>query len=134
DFWVFNSWNNKIFHLVQILSKIAKKGIKIVYLPGNHDEEIRNYLPLEISGLTVVNEYIYTNFSGKKFLVVHGDIFDFIIYRIKWLAHFGSYIYDHLLSLNLKFNWIRKKLGLKYWSLSAFLKRQTKSAQNILLD
>jgi len=134
DFWVFNSWDSDIFHVVRILAKMAEKGVKIVYTPGNHDEDLRNHLPVVLGNFSIVDEYIYTRFDGQKILVLHGDKFDSVLYRIPFIAHLGSKIYDVLLWSNEKLHWFRRRLGLPYWSLSAYLKRKTKSAQGVLQD
>jgi UDP-2,3-diacylglucosamine pyrophosphatase LpxH len=134
DLWVLNHWDPDVFKVFQILSKMAKKGIKIIYTPGNHDEDFRDHLPFQMGSVEVVDEYIYERWDDKKFLVLHGDKFDSALYSIRWLAKLGSHVYDALLWMNDRVNWFRRKLGLHYWSFSAYMKRKTKGAQGVLKD
>lgn len=101
---------------------------KVIYIAGNHDEFIRDYLDYNISfgAIELHNEYIHHSVNREKFLVIHGDKFDQITKHYKWLAYTGDVAYSFLLWTNRIFNKIRKKCGCSYWSLSAYLKRKTK--------
>jgi UDP-2,3-diacylglucosamine pyrophosphatase LpxH len=134
DLWVLNSWDPEVFKVIQVISKMAKRGINVIYTPGNHDEDIRDHVPFQMGSLQFVNEYVYNRFDGKKLLVLHGDKFDSVLYRIPWLAKLGSHLYSLLLKMNDGVNWFRRKLGLHYWSFSAYMKRKTKGAQGVLVD
>ncbi|MBT2969583.1 MAG: UDP-2,3-diacylglucosamine diphosphatase [Candidatus Thiodiazotropha sp. (ex Ctena orbiculata)] len=131
DFWKMRSgwyWpniNNEIVH--QIIAK-AKRGTRVVYVPGNHDEVMRDYFNFHISGIEIQKEVIHTTADNKRFLILHGDEFDGVVMNNKWLAHLGSDAYDLLLWLNRWFNIARRRLGFGYWSLSAYLKNQVKEA------
>ncbi len=117
--------NNEIVRLV--IDK-ARRGTRVIYVPGNHDELFRDYLNFYFSGVDVRREAIHRTADGKRFLVLHGDEFDCVVMNNKWLAHLGSHAYDLLLGLNRWFNLIRRRLGFRYWSLSAYLKQQVKEA------
>jgi UDP-2,3-diacylglucosamine pyrophosphatase LpxH len=131
DFWKMRSgwyWptiNNEIIH--QIIDK-AKRGTRVVYVPGNHDELLRDYLNFHVSGIEIQKEVIHTTEDNRRFLILHGDEFDGVVMNNKWLAHLGSDAYDLLLWLNRWFNVARRRLGFGYWSLSAYLKNQVKEA------
>ncbi|MEW8305089.1 MAG: UDP-2,3-diacylglucosamine diphosphatase [gamma proteobacterium symbiont of Ctena orbiculata] len=131
DFWKMRSgwyWpniNNEIVH--QIIAK-AKRGTRVVYVPGNHDEVMRDYFNFHVSGIEIQKEVIHTTADNKRFLILHGDEFDGVVMNNKWLAHLGSDAYDLLLWLNRWFNIARRRLGFGYWSLSAYLKNQVKEA------
>ena len=99
---------------------------------GNHDEGFRKYLNfnIDIGRIQVSNRLDYIGVNGKKYLVVHGDMFDQIMITKKWLMHIGDTLYQILIWTNTKFNKIRGLLGMQYWSLSKWLKHHTKQALN----
>lgn len=117
--------NTRIIH--QIMKKV-QNGTRVIYVPGNHDEALRDYLNIEMAGIEIRGEALFESIKGKRFLVLHGDEFDCVVMNNKWLAHLGSWAYDVLLWTNRWFNFVRRKLGFGYWSLSAFLKHQVKQA------
>ena len=108
-----------------------------MYLVGNHDEVLRKFLRFDISigNILVENQHMYEGVDGKKYLVVQGDMFDTAIRnKLKWIYHLGDFLYDVLLRLNVFVNFFRKIFGLKYWSLSKFLKGVTKEAVAYMSD
>ena len=112
----------------------AKRDTNVVYLAGNHDELLRSFIPFGITfgNIEIVNRYDYTGINGKKYLVVHGDMFDKIMIENKWLMHIGDFLYDFLIWLNNHLNSIRSLFGMRYWSLSKWLKHNTKEALNFI--
>ncbi|WP_428486272.1 UDP-2,3-diacylglucosamine diphosphatase [Rhodopila sp.] len=108
----------------------ARAGTNVTYIPGNHDEMFRNWLPigLEICGIRMRRESEHTTADGKRLLVMHGDEFDSVVRYAKFLALLGDGAYTTALVVNRWFNAIRRRLGYPYWSLSAWLKRQVKEA------
>ena len=123
--WHWPAINNEIVRLV--MDK-AKRGTRVIYVPGNHDELFRDYLNFHFSGIDVRKEAIHQAADGKRYLILHGDEFDCVVMNNKWLAHLGSGAYDLLLWINQWFNVARRRLGFRYWSLSAYLKKQVKEA------
>ena len=99
-----------------------------VYIPGNHDEAARQYCQLTFGDVRVEDEWIHETPDGRKLLVIHGDQFDGIVRYARWLAILGDWAYNAALRINTVFNWGRRRLGLPYWSLSAFLKHKVKNA------
>jgi len=114
--------------IVRRILKLANKGTRVVYIPGNHDEMLRDYTGLSFGGVEVVSEAVHVTADGKRLLVLHGDEFDGVVLYAKWLAFLGDYAYAALLRLNIVFNVIRRRFGLPYWSLSAHLKKKVKNA------
>jgi len=112
----------------QVLKKMEKEGTKVIYLRGNHDEIMERFLPLAIGGLEMTKEYIHRSIDGRRYLVVHGDGFDQISVRHRWLAHVGAVGYDWLLKFNRLYNWYRAKRGLDYYSLSKAVKARVKAS------
>lgn len=125
-------WPQAHNDVVQKLLRKVRKGSQIVYLPGNHDEFLRDYFGTHFGGIEVMDEAIYTSADGKRFLVVHGDAFDVVVMHARWLAHLGDWAYDAAIYLNRWFNLVRRKLGLTYWSLSAWAKLKVKKAVNFI--
>jgi len=129
-------WPQAHSDVIQKLLRKARKGTKLVYVLGNHDEFIRGFLPLFLGdNLEVVNEYEFESRTGKRYLVTHGDFFDSITMTKKWLAKFGDISYEMLLKLNHPINRFRRLIGYKrFWSLSNFAKQNVKKAVQFIDD
>jgi UDP-2,3-diacylglucosamine pyrophosphatase LpxH len=114
--------------VVQKILRMARKGVRVVYIPGNHDDRLRDFCGVHFGGVLVARDAVHEAADGKRYLVTHGDEFDGIVNQAKWLAYLGDYSYRALLHLNTRWNGLRRRLGLGYWSLSAFLKLKVKNA------
>ena len=114
----------------------AKRGTTVYYVLGNHDEFLRKYLKYQISigGINIVNEVTHTRSDGGQYLVTHGDFFDPVMNKAKWLMHIGDVAYSSMIWANIKLNWARQKMGRKPWSLSKYLKSKTKEAVQFIGD
>lgn len=116
----------------KLLSR-AEKGTEIIYLPGNHDEAIRELLPLEAFGnIRVADEWMHVTADGRRVLVLHGDRFDQVVKYARWLAWLGDIGYQLLLRANGVVNALRRRFGFGHWSLSAYAKRKVKMAVNFI--
>lgn len=129
-------WDQHHSDFIQKLLRRARKGTKIYYILGNHDEFLRHFLPIAIGdNIELCDEFVYNALDGKKYLVIHGDLFDTITMTKKWLAYLGDKTYLFLLRLNKPLNFIRMNmLGCHYWSLSRYLKLSVKKAVNYIFD
>ncbi len=121
-------WHQSHNDVVQKILRKARKGTNVIYIPGNHDEFAREYTNHLFGGIRLENRYIHETADGKKLLILHGDEFDGVIKYAKWLAVLGDYAYQFSLTVNRYVNQARKKMGLPYWSLSAYLKGKVKNA------
>jgi len=121
-------WAQSHNDVIQKVLRKARKGTRVIYVPGNHDEALRDYVPIQLGGVQVADEPVHETADGRRFLVIHGDQFDAVVRYAKWLAFLGDYAYNAALTINVWFNAVRRKLGLPYWSLSAFLKQKVKNA------
>ncbi|WP_397421758.1 UDP-2,3-diacylglucosamine diphosphatase [Phenylobacterium sp.] len=131
DGWKLRSgwfWPQGHNDVVQKILRLARKGVQVVYIPGNHDDRIRDFCGVHFGGVVVARDAIHETVDGRRYLVTHGDEFDGVVQNAKWLAFLGDWSYRALLALNTHFNRARKMLGLGYWSLSAFLKHRVKDA------
>ena len=123
-------WDQNHTNVVRKILSFAKKGTRVVYVAGNHDEFLRTFMPYEFSfgNVEIHNQHEHTGADGKRYLVVHGDMFDGINRILPWISFLGDRAYDFILYVNTRFNWIRRKLGFGYWSLSKYLKHRVKQA------
>jgi UDP-2,3-diacylglucosamine pyrophosphatase LpxH len=131
DGWKLKSgwhWPQAHNDVVQKVLRMARRGVKIVYIPGNHDEVIRDFCGVHFGGVVVVRDAIHEAADGRRYLVTHGDEFDGVVQNARWLAFLGDWSYRALIALNTHFNRARRLFGLNYWSLSAFLKHKVKDA------
>ncbi len=121
-------WNDAQTRVVAKILRKVDEGVRVVYVPGNHDEFLRDYCGRSVAGIEVVREAIHLTADGRRLLVLHGDQFDGVIGYAKWLAHVGDWAYSTALALNDRLHILRRGFGLPYWSLSAYLKRKVKNA------
>jgi UDP-2,3-diacylglucosamine pyrophosphatase LpxH len=121
-------WAQSHNDVIQKVLRKARKGTHVTYIPGNHDEWLRDYTGLEFGGIALMDEVIHTTADGKRLLILHGDAFDGVVKYARWLALLGDWAYTLTLWVNNHFNHIRRKLGYPYWSLSAYLKGKVKNA------
>lgn len=127
-------WPQSHNDVVQKLLRRARKGCRVVYVPGNHDEFARHFVGHAFGGVEVVHETTHTTAQGLKLWVMHGDHFDGVIQCAKWLAYVGDWLYELTLRINRHLNSFRARVGLPYWSLSAYLKLKVKKAVNFISD
>lgn len=127
-------WPQEHNDVVQALLAKAHDGATIVFIPGNHDEVMRNYLGTHFGGIEVMSEASFVTADGKRFLVTHGDQFDAVVVHAKWLAHVGDRAYEFALWLNTWLNRLRRVWGGQYWSLSNWAKQQVKQAVNFISE
>jgi len=127
-------WKQSHNDVIQKVLRKARKGTRVVYIPGNHDEAVRQYAGMDFGGIAIRMEAEHWTADGKRLLVIHGDQFDGVIQYAKWLAYLGDSLYTAILQLNRGYNWWRAKLGLPYWSLSQYLKHKVKNAVNFISD
>jgi len=125
-------WPAEYNVLGQLLLEKANNGTRMIYLPGNHDEFLREYLGTYFGEVEFVDRTIHTSATGKTYLVIHGDQFDVVVMNAKWLAHVGDWAYNAALRINIAINWVRRRLGLQYWSLSAWAKQKVKNAVSVI--
>jgi UDP-2,3-diacylglucosamine pyrophosphatase LpxH len=127
-------WPQAHNDVVQKLLRKARKGCRVVYVPGNHDEFARDFLDHSFGGVEVVEQAVHVTADGKKLWVIHGDYFDGVIQFAKWLAYVGDTLYEWALKANRHLNYMRGRMGMPYWSLSAYLKLKVKKAVNFISD
>jgi UDP-2,3-diacylglucosamine pyrophosphatase LpxH len=117
---------------VHKLLRAARKGVRLIYVPGNHDEFLRGYCGTHFGGMEVVENIVHEGADGRRYLVVHGDVFDLVVTQARWLALLGDKAYEFALAANRVFNTLRRVFGAPYWSLSKWAKLKMKNAVNYI--
>ncbi|MCG2634483.1 MAG: UDP-2,3-diacylglucosamine diphosphatase [Gammaproteobacteria bacterium] len=135
DLWAMRKglhWPQSHNNVVRTLLGLAKHGTRVVFVPGNHDELIRDFSGNRFGRIRIDNRPIHDTADGRRFLVTHGDEFDSVVQCSRLVAVAGSHAYEFLLKVNRIFNRIRSYFGRPYWSLSAYLKHKVKNAVNFI--
>ena len=125
-------WPQTHNDVIQKLLRKVRRGARMIFVPGNHDEFARQFIGLTFGGVKIARNAKYTTADGKVYLVMHGDEFDVVVRHSKWLAFFGDWAYDFAIFVNTHFNAVRRRLGFPYWSFSAWAKLKVKNAVNFI--
>lgn len=138
DFWSMSRsihWTPAQNTVVQKMLRRARHGDRVVFIPGNHDEALRDYCGIVFGEIEVACELVHELVDGRRFLLIHGDVFDQVTRHHRWVAILGDVSYDLLVRLNHALSWFRRKAGIPgYWSLAGFAKRKVKKALNFIFD
>lgn len=138
DFWSMSRgvyWPAAHNTVVQKILKRARRGVKVVFVPGNHDELAREHAGASFGAIRVMQDYVHTAADGRRYLLIHGDEFDQVTRYHRWLAVLGDRAYGMLVRLNLVLSKLRRTLGIAgYWSLSGYAKRKVKRALDFISD
>lgn len=139
DFWAMGRrgvfWSPPMNTFVQKVLKRARHGTRVILVPGNHDEALREYVDMSFGGIRLYQQYEHTAADGKRYLLLHGDEFDVVTKYHRWLALLGDHGYAFVVRLNIMLSWVRRQLGIPgYWSLSGYAKRKVKSAVSFIYD
>jgi UDP-2,3-diacylglucosamine pyrophosphatase LpxH len=135
DFWRIRRgvyWPQDHNDVLQKLLRKARKGTELIFIPGNHDEVMRDYCGARFGAIAIERDTVHETADGKRYLVMHGDEFDVVVRYAKWIAFLGDWAYELALWANTHFNTMRRCFGLPYWSLSAYLKHRVKRAVNYI--
>jgi UDP-2,3-diacylglucosamine pyrophosphatase LpxH len=127
-------WNKKQTSVLQKLLTASKSNVKIIYITGNHDDFLRNFIPHNINfdKVKICDEYEHVGLNGKRYLVVHGDLFDTVTRLHRWVSFLGDSAYSLLLCMNGFVSFFRRMFGYQYWSLSHYLKKRVKKAVDFI--
>jgi UDP-2,3-diacylglucosamine pyrophosphatase LpxH len=139
DFWAMKRrgvyWSTAQNTLVQKILKRARQHVEVVFIPGNHDEAVREHVGTSFGDIRVVHDYEHVAADGKRYLLLHGDEFDQVTRYHRWIAILGDHAYALLVRLNVALSWLRRTLGIPgYWSLAGYAKRKVKSAVSFIFD
>jgi UDP-2,3-diacylglucosamine pyrophosphatase LpxH len=125
-------WPQAHNDVIQKLLRKVRRGARMVFVPGNHDEFARQFVGLTFGGVKIARTAKFVAADGKRYLIMHGDEFDVVVRHSKWLAYLGDWAYDAAIFVNTHFNAVRRRLGFPYWSFSAWAKLKVKNAVNFI--
>ncbi len=125
-------WGGAQNRVVEALHALRRAGTDIVYIPGNHDRPIRRFCGLMLPAMQVRRRAIHVTADGRRLLVTHGDDYDPVTQFGGMQEHLGDWLYYRILTGNKLLNRARRRLGLRYWSLSEFLKRRSRAAERYI--
>lgn len=138
DFWAMGrsvQWSAMQNTVVQKILRRARHGEKVVFIPGNHDEVLRDYHGMTFGDILIAGEWVHQTADGRRLLLLHGDEFDQVTRHHRWVALLGDAGYDLLVSFNGWLSWLRRTLHIRgYWSLAGYVKRKVKSALSFICD
>jgi UDP-2,3-diacylglucosamine pyrophosphatase LpxH len=125
DFWSLRRsfyWPEEHNEVIRAILSKAEEGTRVIYVPGNHDDNIREFCGSLFGNLSIRRKYVHATADGREFLVMHGDEFDTVVKCSRWLARFGAVAYEAMMRLNRSVNFCRRVFRLPYWSLATYLK------------
>jgi UDP-2,3-diacylglucosamine pyrophosphatase LpxH len=127
-------WNDTASFVIRRILGMLKRGTKVFYATGNHDEFLRGFSPHTFGHMELADQFIHNTADGRKLLVIHGDCFDHLTKHAAWVYHLGDRAYTAALHLNSWMNMVRRWAGYPYWSFSSMLKKRVKRAVNFIND
>ena len=127
-------WTKDCTKIFRRFMKMSEKNTKVVYIRGNHDDFLKDFIPFKLNNIRIVRKYIHTGIDNRKYFCFHGDVLDFVIMEARWLAIIGGWSYDIVIKFNTLYNKIRKWFKLPYHSLANTIKQSVKGAINFVSD
>mgnify|MGYP003335021463 FL=1 len=127
-------WTKDCTKVFRKFMKMSEKDTKVIYIRGNHDDFLKDFIPFKLNNIRIVRKYVHTGADGRTYFCFHGDVLDFVIMEARWLAVIGGWSYDFIIRLNTIYNYVRKKLNLPYHSLANTIKQSVKGAINFVSD
>lgn len=138
DFWAMNRgvhWAPSHNTVVQKILRRARHGCKVIFIPGNHDEALREHIDIAFGEILIKNDHIHTTADGRRYWLIHGDEYDQVTRHHRWVAHLGDVAYNALVRMNLQISRLRRMLRRPgYWSLAGFAKQKVKKAVGFIFD
>ena len=131
DFWSLRRsfyWPQEHNDVLRMILAKAREGTQVIYVPGNHDDDLREFCGSQFGNLVIRRKYVHASADGREFLVMHGDEFDTAVKCSRWLAKFGAAAYEFMMRMNRGVNFCRRALGMPYWSLATYVKLRLSNA------
>lgn len=127
-------WSDTASFVIRRVLGMLKRGTRVFYVTGNHDEFLRQFSPHTFGHMELDDQFVHVTATGRRLLVIHGDCFDHLTKHAAWVYHLGDRAYTAALHVNRWMNLVRRWLGYPYWSFSSMLKTRVKSAVNFIND
>lgn len=138
DFWALKRgiyWPPEHNTVVQKILRLARHGVQVVYVPGNHDEALREYIDAAFGDIAVRHEHVHVAADGRRYMLTHGDQYDQVTTYARWLSVAGDVSYHLLIRINRILSWLRRKLKVPgHWSLADYAKRNVLKAVSFIGD
>lgn len=138
DFWAMSRgvyWPASHNTVVQKILRKARHNVKVILIPGNHDEALRDYLGSNFGGITLMRDCVHTAADGKRYLLIHGDEYDQVTTYHRWVSVLGDISYNLLVHINRGLSWLRRRIGISgHWSLADYAKRNVLKAVSFIGD
>jgi UDP-2,3-diacylglucosamine pyrophosphatase LpxH len=137
DGWALKSggkWKKDCSRVFRKFMKRSEQGTEVIYIRGNHDDFLKPFVPFFMNNIQIVRKYTHIGADGRSYYCFHGDVLDFVIMKMRWLAVIGGWSYDLVIRLNTFYNFIRRKFNLPYHSLANDIKQSVKGAINFVSD
>ena len=125
-------WPTTHTEVLQLLLKKSQDGTRIVYIPGNHDDDMRALVGMRLENIEVLGRCVHTTREGRRLLVLHGDEFDSVIKHSLLTGLVGAIAYRSLLCMNRFVHWLHELRGRPYWSLAQHVKTRMGRAQRYI--
>ena len=127
-------WTKDCTKIFRKFMKMSEKNTKVIYIRGNHDDFLKDFIPFKLNNIRIVRKYVHIGIDGRTYFCFHGDVLDFVIMEARWLAVIGGWSYDIVIKFNTLYNKIRKWFNLPYHSLANTIKQSVKGAINFVSD
>ena len=127
-----SKWRKNDSKIIRKLLKKNESGTKVIWVQGNHDDFLQNFIPINFFNFELCREYQFRGLDGRLYYCFHGDVLDFLVMKMRWLALIAGWSYDFVIKINIFYNWMRKKFNLPYHSLASIVKRNVKGAMNFI--
>jgi UDP-2,3-diacylglucosamine pyrophosphatase LpxH len=127
-------WTKDCTKIFRKFMKMSEKDTKVIYIRGNHDDFLKDFIPFKLNNIRIVRKYVHMGMDGRTYFCFHGDVLDFVIMEARWLAVIGGWSYDIVIKFNTLYNKIRKWFNLPYHSLANTIKQSVKGAINFVSD
>jgi UDP-2,3-diacylglucosamine pyrophosphatase LpxH len=127
-------WTKDCTKIFRKFMKMSEKDTKVIYIRGNHDDFLKDFIPFKLNNIRIVRKYVHEGIDGRTYFCFHGDVLDFVIMEARWLAVIGGWSYDIVIKFNTLYNKIRKWFNLPYHSLANTIKQSVKGAINFVSD
>lgn len=138
DFWAMNrsiQWTRAHNTVVQKVLRKARHGTQVIFIPGNHDEVLREYAGVSFGDIRVESEWVHVAADGRRYWLIHGDEYDQVTRHHRWVAVLGDVAYNALVRINLFISRLRRLFRRPgYWSLAGYAKQKVKKAASFIFD
>lgn len=138
DFWAMNrsiQWAPSHNTVVQKVLRRARHGAEVIFIPGNHDEALREYAGVSFGDIRIESDWVHVAADGRKYWLIHGDEYDQVTRHHRWVAVLGDVAYNALVRINLFISRLRRLFRRPgYWSLAGYAKQKVKKAASFIFD